>query len=147
MYNMHKTKDRIKDLCKSQNIKMETLLADCGLGVNAIRQINEKKGMGSYSLARIADYLNCSVDYLLGRTDEPSAVSNVIGGNITGGAVVQGSNNSNVTVSSSERKLTDEENELLRLFNSLDVKHRVKLLDYGFALEDEAVSKKTSAEK
>ena len=114
MYNMHKTKDRIKDLCKSKNIKMETLLTDCGLGINAIRQINEKKGMGSYSLARIADYLSCSVDYLLGRTDEPSTISNVIGGNVTGGAVVQGYHNSNVTVNSSERKLTDEEIELLR---------------------------------
>lgn len=99
------------------------------------------------TLTKIADYLNCSVDYLLGRTEELSAVSNVIDGNVTGGAVVQGSNNSNITVNSSERKLTDEENELLRLFNALDVKHRVKLLDYGFALEDEAVSKKTSAEK
>lgn len=147
MYNMHKTKDRIKDLCKSKNIKMETLLTDCGLGINAIRQINEKKGMGSYSLARIADYLSCSVDYLLGRTDEPSTISNVIGGNVTGGAVVQGYHNSNVTVNSSERKLTDEEIELLRLFNSLDVKRRIKLLDYGFALEDESVSKKTSAAK
>ena len=138
---------RSKDLCKSKNIKMETLLTDCGLGINAIRQINEKKGMGSYSLARIADYLSCSVDYLLGRTDEPSTISNVIGGNVTGGAVVQGYHNSNVTVNSSERKLTDEEIELLRLFNSLDVKRRIKLLDYGFALEDESVSKKTSAEK
>ncbi|MFR3653073.1 XRE family transcriptional regulator [Dysosmobacter welbionis] len=50
---------------------METLLADCELGVNAIRQINDKKGMASYSLARIADALDCSVDYLLGRTDNP----------------------------------------------------------------------------
>lgn len=103
--------------------------------------------MLSKNLARIADYLNCSVDYLLGRTDEPSTVSNVIGGNVTGGAVVQGYHNSNVTVNSSERKLTDEEIELLRLFNSLDVKRRIKLLDYGFALEDESVSKKTSAAK
>ena len=137
MYNMHKTKDRIKDLCKSQNIKMETLLADCGLGVNAIRQINEKKGMGSYSLARIADYLNCSVDYLLGRTDEPSAVSNVIGGNVTGSTVMQESHNSNVTVNSGESNLTDEEKELLRLFKSFDVKQRIKVLNLAFSLENE----------
>lgn len=62
----------------------------------------------------------------------------IIGGNVTGGAVVQGSHHSNVTVSNSERKLTDEETELLRLFNSLDIKHRVKLLNFGFALEDES---------
>lgn len=50
---------------------METLLNDCSLGVNAIRQINDTKGMASFSLAKIADYLDCSVDYLLGRTDVP----------------------------------------------------------------------------
>ncbi len=71
MYNAQETKNRIKELCKSQKINMETLLINCDLGVNAIRQINDKKGMSSYSLARIADYLNCSVDYLLGRTDNP----------------------------------------------------------------------------
>ena len=71
MYNAQETKNRIKLLCKSQKISMETLLAECELGINAIRQINDKKGMASYSLARIADYLDCSVDYLLGRTDVP----------------------------------------------------------------------------
>lgn len=148
MYNSQELATLIKNTAKSNGVSVSKMLTDCNLSKNTLSSMLS----GGYlprieTLTKIADYLNCSVDYLLGRTDEPSAVSNVIGGNITGGAVVQGSNNSNVTVSSSERKLTDEENELLRLFNSLDVKHRVKLLDYGFALEDEAVSKKTSAEK
>ena len=71
MYNAQETRTRIKDLCKIKKINMEFLLIECNLGVNAIRQINDKKGMSSYSLARIADYLDCSVDYLLGRTDKP----------------------------------------------------------------------------
>ena len=71
MYNALETKNRIKELCKSRKISMEALLAECELGINAIGQINDKKGMASYSLARIADYLDCSVDYLLGRTDNP----------------------------------------------------------------------------
>lgn len=71
MYNAQTTKDRIKSLCKNKRINMEELLFACNLGVNAIRQINDTKGMASFSLARIADYLDCSVDYLLGRTDNP----------------------------------------------------------------------------
>lgn len=71
MYNAQTTKNNIKFLCKSKGISMETLLSECNLGVNAIRQINDTKGMASFSLARIADYLDCSVDYLLGRTDNP----------------------------------------------------------------------------
>lgn len=69
MYSAQETKNRIKKLCKASNLNEEKLLTDCQLGVNAIRQINDKKGMSSYSLARIADRLDCSVDYLLGRTN------------------------------------------------------------------------------
>ena len=72
MYIEQTTRDRIKNLCKSKKINMEYMLLQCELGVNAIRQINDTKGMASFSLAKIADYLDCSVDYLLGRTDEPS---------------------------------------------------------------------------
>ena len=50
---------------------MEHMLTACNLGVNAIRQISDAKGMSSFALAKIADYLGCSVDYLLGRTDDP----------------------------------------------------------------------------
>lgn len=71
MYGAKITKDRIKNLCKSKKINMEDMLSYCDLGVNAIRQINDIKGMASFSLAKIADYLDCSVDYLLGRTDNP----------------------------------------------------------------------------
>lgn len=71
MYIAQTTKERIKYLCKEKKINMETMLADCALGTNAIRQISDTKGMASFSLAKIADYLDCSVDYLLGRTSSP----------------------------------------------------------------------------
>ena len=71
MYSAQVTKSRIKELCKAKKTNMEKMLADCSLGINAIRQINDTKGMASFSLALIADYLDCSVDYLLGRTDKP----------------------------------------------------------------------------
>lgn len=71
MYDAQTTKDRIKSRCKQQKISIDVLLKACNLGVNAINQINDTKGMASFSLARIADHLDCSVDYLLGRTDKP----------------------------------------------------------------------------
>ena len=63
-------KSRIKNQCEKQEKSMSTMLSELSLGVNAINQINEKKGIGSFVLSNIADYLNCSVDYLLGRTNE-----------------------------------------------------------------------------
>lgn len=71
MYNSQITKERIKQRCKSSGVTIKELLADCGLSVNAINQINDTAGMYSFNLARIADRLDVSVDYLLGRTDNP----------------------------------------------------------------------------
>lgn len=69
MYFAQVTKNRIKYVCKLKKINANKMLLDCELGANAIQQINDTKGMASFSLAKIADYLGVSVDYLLGRTD------------------------------------------------------------------------------
>ncbi len=71
MYYAQELVQRIKNRAKQQNILIREMLSACDLSINAISQINDKKGMASFSLARIADYLNCSTDYLLGRTDNP----------------------------------------------------------------------------
>lgn len=73
MYIAQTTKDRIKQICKDKKLNAKQMLVDCSLGANAIQQINDTKGMASFSLAKIADYLDCSVDYLLGRTDNPNS--------------------------------------------------------------------------
>lgn len=140
MYNAQETKNRIKSLCKSKKINIKSLLTKCELGINAIQQINDKKGMASYSLACIADQLDCSVDYLLGRTEKPSSTVTNIEGNVTGNAVVQSLHNENVTVTSGANALTAEETELLRLFQPLDVKRRVKILNFCYSLEEEEVA-------
>lgn len=71
MYNSQNLVQRIKNRAKERNVLIRDMLTDCGLNINAISQISDKKGLSSFSLARIADYLDCSVDYLLGRTDNP----------------------------------------------------------------------------
>lgn len=72
MYISYKIAERIKILAKEKNISVKKLLDDVGLGVNTMS--NMKTSMPkSDNLASIADYLDCSVDYLLGRTDVPTA--------------------------------------------------------------------------
>lgn len=89
----------------------------------------------------IAAFFGISVECFL-TGEEHATASNVVGGNVNAGAVVQqGSSNSHVFVSgggSGKRTLSDEESELLRLFSSLDLKRRIKILDLAFKLEDEA---------
>lgn len=71
MYNSQKIAQRIKSTAKSKDINLKTMLSDCELGINAISQMAKGNDMLSKNLAKIADYLDCSIDYLLGRTDNP----------------------------------------------------------------------------
>ncbi len=70
MYNSTEIAIRIKDVAKSKNIKIKDMLLKCDLNKNALSSMLSGGSMPkSENLAKIADYLDCSVDYLLGRTD------------------------------------------------------------------------------
>ncbi|RKJ64911.1 helix-turn-helix domain-containing protein [Roseburia sp. 1XD42-69] len=71
MYSTQDIANRIKFRLKNQHINTKSMLADLDMGINAISEFSKGKHMSCISLARIADYLDCSVDYLLGRTDNP----------------------------------------------------------------------------
>lgn len=73
MNNSQELATLIKKLAKSKNIPIRKMLTDCNLSINTLSSM---KSGGYYprldTAAKIADYLNCSVDYLLGRTDNPA---------------------------------------------------------------------------
>lgn len=71
MYITQDIARRIKLTAKLKKITMKQLLSECGLNINAVSEFSKGKNLSCISLARIADYLDCSVDYLLGRTDNP----------------------------------------------------------------------------
>lgn len=71
MYITQDIANRIKLSLKIQHKSTKDMLADLDMGINAISEFAKGKQMSCISLAKIADYLNCSVDYLLGRTDKP----------------------------------------------------------------------------
>ena len=73
MYTAAFLSERIKTQAKIKKIKLKDMLEDLSLNINTISQISDKKGLSCFPLARIADYLDCSVDYLLGRTDNPNS--------------------------------------------------------------------------
>lgn len=134
MYKAQIVKERIKFLCKRKKVDMEDMLSELSLGINAIRQINDTKGMGSFSLAKIADYLEVSVDYLLGRTDNPY----VSGSYINGDNSVQAIQNSSVTINQGQKETDQENHELLNLIQSLPLKKRAKIITMIYdALEEE----------
>ena len=71
MYNAEFLSDRIKLRARARGVMLKEMLVELDLNINTISQITNKKGLACFSLARIADYLDCSMDYLLGRTDVP----------------------------------------------------------------------------
>lgn len=75
MYDSSKTAEIIKNLAKSKQISIKDLLEGCGLSKNALSSMAVRGSwMQANNLAKIADYLDCSVDYLLGRTDSPELI-------------------------------------------------------------------------
>ena len=71
MYSSTNIAERIKELAKEQKVPMKKLLEDVGLGFNTMSNMKTSVPKAD-NLAKIADYLGCSVDYLLGRTDNPN---------------------------------------------------------------------------
>lgn len=82
MYNSQEIAERIKLTAKSMGVPLKDVLSECGLGVNAVSQMAKGKDMLSKNMASIADYYHCSVDYLLGRTDNPALAEESNGSSI-----------------------------------------------------------------
>lgn len=62
----------IKNLCKSKRLSISKLLTDCAIRKSLIYDMEKRDYTPSAEIfEKIADYLDCSVDYLLGRTDNP----------------------------------------------------------------------------
>ncbi len=83
LYNSHNIAILIKKVAKEKNITIKTMLSELGLGSNTMSAMYHGKAISSSSLAQIADYLDCSVDYLLGRTNCPDLMVKDKDGNTT----------------------------------------------------------------
>lgn len=71
MYNSSAIAQKIKDLAKEKHISISDMLQKIELGRNTMANFKTSMPKAD-NLAKIADYLECSVDYLLGRTDDPT---------------------------------------------------------------------------
>ena len=74
MQNSQELANKIKSYAKNKGISIGTLLAECSLSKNTLSSMQS----GGYyprieAICKIADYLDCSVDFLLGRTNNPNA--------------------------------------------------------------------------
>lgn len=100
MYNPQTTFERIKEIREASGISMSELNSACEVNKNTIAtSANSKSGLSAKILYDVAEYLNTSVDYLLGRTEK-----------------------------SSSSELTENEQELLTIFAKLTPEQQNRLI-------------------
>lgn len=89
------------------------------------------------TVAAVASFFGVSPLWLLGESEDRNCSA---AGNIQNSAVVQGNHATTLIVRNgkdSETTLSEQETELLRVYQSLSVKGQTKLLSFAFSLETE----------
>ncbi|EGO8168755.1 helix-turn-helix domain-containing protein [Enterococcus sp. C1(2024)] len=66
--------ERVKTLAKNRSKTMKQVTLDLGYSENYFYSLKSGKQPSAEKLKELADYFNVSVDYLLGRTENPHPV-------------------------------------------------------------------------
>ncbi len=71
MYNPEDVAKRIKAIARERNVQVKYMLQELDFNKDTLTSLSGGSMIKADRLAKIADYLDCSVDYLLGKTDNP----------------------------------------------------------------------------
>lgn len=129
--------DLISKECKRKNIKISELLQDCNINHSFISDIRHKNRAPSVDkISVIADYLGVSVDYLLGRTENPnlSSINDSNNGIINNSSV----NNSNQTIGLNPLTTDETAVQLLEAFQKLDIFGKAEVMNLIVKLSQKA---------
>ena len=71
MYNLQINIDRISALTNSKGLSINQMLKNAELSTTILDNMKRGRLPSVDKIQSIAEYFDCSVDYLLGRTDNP----------------------------------------------------------------------------
>lgn len=126
MYDSQTVVERIRNISKRKDIPIGLLNEKCELSENTISQSGKSEyGMKAKNLYMIAEFLDVSVDYLLGRTDDPN-IKNSNNININGNNSNVISNISNVSINS--KASSEEIAEMAEMMKNLSLVERSKVV-------------------
>ena len=63
-----KIAERIKQMCDTHNVSINKMLVDSGAGARLYYNILRGSYPSVDKLSKVADYFDCSIDFLVGRT-------------------------------------------------------------------------------
>ena len=136
MDNLYKT---IIDLCDRADISGYRLCKETGVQPSILTDLKmgRQKGLSAKNAEKIASYFGISVSQLLG----VAPVQDFSGAfrNISNSAVVAGNTGDHISVTTPaehQEAFSEQEQELLRIFRSLDMRKKTAFLSYGYELED-----------
>lgn len=127
MYETSITVERIKLRAKENGISVKTMLEDCGLNKNTLSSMQSRGSwLQSNNLAKIADYLDCSVDYLLGRVDTPNGTYSISNHNTT----VNGTQANVINNNTAPEKPDNITEQFFEKFETLSFEEKVDTMQY-----------------
>lgn len=130
--------ERLRRLRKDRDITQGQLAEVIGVVPSAIGKY--ERIANSYpsveALIKIADYFDVSTDYLLKGTVIEANKENTISGSLSNSPVIQANRGGVVINGDSHDVLTPEAVELVRIYESLGGRDRLKLLNYAVELEE-----------
>jgi len=133
---------QLESICKENGTTPSTVSRKLGFSMGSVSHWRKGATPSGDKVVPFADYFGVTTDFFL-RGDSPSSNSinndisgTGVAGNIYGGTV-QGLNSGSVTIHNGlPQPVSDELAELIRIYNNIDVKKRIKLLEAAFSLEE-----------
>lgn len=119
----------VKLECKRKNIKIGDLLESCNLNKGFISDLSRKnKTPSADNVLKIAEYLEVSVDYLLGRTDNPKLMSSSYKNILNSPFNNQLAEGSRLEFNALSKNQQSDNKELMELINQLPLVERSEII-------------------
>lgn len=126
--------DNFVKYLQNNNISAYSVAKNTGISQGLMNEYkNGVKLPTIHNLVKIADYLDCSVDYLLGRTDQPSNTASITGNK---NVIQQGSISNSPVNFNTNAPLNEIETELINILRTFTVKQKMKLLTYAYEIKE-----------
>ncbi len=121
--------ERFYDLCQQIEKKPNPVGKEMGISSGIISKWKSGAIPSGENLIKLAQYFDCSIDYLVGRTDNPQAhkSANVVYGNLSNNSGIVG----NVGSTISNTAMNPQTATMLETFNKLDPLKQAKVLVYA----------------
>ena len=128
--------NRLDEALRMHDMKPIDLARKTGIDKASISQwLNGKYEAKQEGVYKLANALGVSVQWLMGYDLPVQSATIQVNGSISSSSVVTANNGA--TIALGDSPISSEAMELLRIFEALTVRKRIKLLEFAFSLEDE----------